>query len=188
VRSCLRLLRSWADKAMLLALVAATAIGLAWLDSRVIRPGRGLEPQDDPRSGVTVRNEVLHLWLPETLSELAKHQPFTAVAQQHQQLRTSLERRARESAWYALTTRAHQANGGMADITYIRHPYSDSQTFQELLDVLATAAGNPPLHSTLNLSGARVHILSSELSEREPSEVVRELLRGQLMSSQPSRE
>jgi hypothetical protein len=188
VRSCLRLLRSWGDKAILLAVIAGTAIGLAWLDSRVIRPAQGLEPHDGTSSGVTVRSEVLHLWLPESLSELGKLEPSSSVGQQHQQLRTSLERRARESAWYALTIRGYQANGRMADITFIRHPYRDSQILQEFVDVLATAAGNPPLHSALKYSGAKVHTLSSEQSAREPREVVEELLRAPFMSSDPSRE
>jgi len=47
---------------------------------------------------------------------------------------------------------------------------------QEFLDVLATVAGNPPRYPALHYSGAEVHILPWEPSEREPSAVVEELL------------
>ena len=140
------------------------------------RPSRLPESDDKPGSGVTVRAEVLHLWMPETLIDLAGHQPLSSVVQTHDELPTSLERRGKEKLWYALTTRGHQVNGGIADITIIRHPYRDPQHVQEFLDVLATVAGNPPSYPTKHYSGAEVHVLPVEVSEREPSEVVEELL------------
>jgi len=158
--------------------LVAPVIGLTWLDSCARRPSRLLEPDDNPGSGVTVREEVLQLWLPETLIDLAGQHSESSVAPTHQELRTSLERRGQEKLWYALTTRSYQVNGGIADITFIRHPYRDPEHFQEFLDVLATAAGNPPRYPTLQYSGSEVHILPGELSEREPSEVVEELLSG----------
>jgi hypothetical protein len=157
-------------------LLVAPVIGFTWLDSRASRPSQVLEPDDKPGSGVTVRAEVLQLWLPETLIELAGHRPESLVPQTHHELQSSLERRRQEKLWYALTTRGYQVNGGIADITFIRHPYWAPQHFQEFLDVLATVAGNPPRYPALHYSGAEVHILSGELSEREPSAVVEELL------------
>ncbi|MFI5458683.1 MAG: hypothetical protein ACHRXM_24905 [Isosphaerales bacterium] len=170
-----RLLRNLGDKVLIVVLIVATGIGLTWLDSWAIRPGRELELHDNPGSGVTVRAEVLHLWLPQTLIDLARNQSMSLVALTHQESRTSLERRGQD-LWYALTTRSHQVNGRVADVTFIRHPYRDPQFFQEFLDVLTTAAGNPPFYSASDYSGAEVHILSAELSEREPREVVEELL------------
>jgi len=156
--------------------LVAPVIGLTWLNSCASRPSRLLEPDDKPGSGITVRAEVLHLWLPETLIDLAGHQAEYSVPQTHHELQTSLERRGQEKLWYALTTRGYQVNGGITDITFIRHPYRDPEHFQEFLDVLATVAGNPPRYPTLHYSGAEVHIPPGELSEREPSEVVAELL------------
>jgi hypothetical protein len=91
-------------------------------------------------------------------------------------LQAILERRGQTDLWYALTTRGRQVNGAIADITVIRHPHRDSEHFQEFLEVLATAAGDPPHDPTLDYSGAEVHILPRELSDREPREVVEELI------------
>ncbi len=170
-----RLFWSWGE--MLLALVAliAPVIGYTRLDSCASRSSRLLEPDDRPGSGVTVRAEVLHLWLPETLIELAAHQPRCLVAQTHDDLRSFLECRGQRELWYAFTTRSHQVNGGIVDTTVIRHPYKDPNHFPEFLDVLGTAAGNPPTYPALSYSGAEVHVLPGKLSEREPSEVVEEL-------------
>ncbi len=171
-----RLLGSWGEKVLMVFVLVAPLIGLSWLDSRAIRPSRVHETDDQPGSGVTVRAEVLQLWLPESLIDLAGRQPESSVPQTHDELQTFLERRGQEKLWYALTTRGYQVNGDTADITVIRHPYGDPQHFQEFLDVLATAAGNPPRYPALHYSRAEVHILSGEPSERDRSEVVEELL------------
>jgi hypothetical protein len=135
-----------------------------------------LEFDNQPGSGVTIRAEVLHLWLSETLIHLAGHSPMCSVPETHHELQTSLERPVHEKLWYALTTRCYQINGGTAHITFIRYPYRDHEHFQEFLDVLATVAGNPPRYPTLQYAGAEVHSLPRELSERDPSAVVEELL------------
>jgi hypothetical protein len=171
-----RLLGRLGEKALMVLVLVAPVIGLTWLNSCASRPSRVLEPADQPGSGVIVRAEVLHLWLPETLIDMAGRLPESSVAQTHQELQSSVGRRVLERLWYASTTRGYQVNGGIVDITVIRHPYRDSEHFQEFLDVLATVAGNPPRYPTLHYSGAEVHVLPGELSEREPREVVEELL------------
>jgi hypothetical protein len=181
-----RLLRSWCDQVFMVVVIVASALAFMSLDSRGIRPSRVLKPDEQPGSGVIVRDEVLHLWLPESLLDLPGHQSEPSLAQTHQELRSSLERRGRENVWYALTIRSHVDNGEMADITFIRHPYSDAEHFQELLDVLSTAAGNPPRGPTSNYSNAAVHILPGELSERKPREVIEELLSPPSQSSELS--
>jgi hypothetical protein len=171
-----RLLRSWVDKGVLVGVILASGIGLTLLDSHVIRPGRRLEPAYHPGSGVSVRAEVLHLWLPVALIDLARRESRSSLAQADQELRISLERRGQQNQWYALTTRFHQANGGVAEITFIRRPYREPQHFREFLDVLARAAPIPPRDPTLNYYRAELHILPRELTEREPREVIDELL------------
>jgi hypothetical protein len=171
-----RLLRRWGETVLMLFLLVAPVAGFTWLGFCASRPSPVLEFDNQPGSGVTIRAEVLHLWLPETLIDLAEHSPVCSVPQTHHELQTTLERRVEEKLWYALTTRGYQINGGTEDITVIRYPYRDPQHFQEFLDVLATVAGNPPRYPTLHYSGADVHVLRGELSERDPSEVVEELL------------
>jgi hypothetical protein len=62
------------------------------------------------------------------------------------------------------------------DITIIRRPCNDPVHLSELLDILATAGGNPPGDSNLDFSKAAVHIIAEELAKREPGEVIDELL------------
>jgi hypothetical protein len=112
------------------AVNVATAIGLTLLDSGVIRPGRQLEPYEKPSSGVTVRTEVLHAWLPDTLLDAAGHQSLYSVVQTQWELRTCLKRREREDLWYALTVRCRSVNGGVAHVSFIRHPYREPQILQ----------------------------------------------------------
>jgi len=169
-------------------LIVALAIGIAWIDCCATQPGRALEPDQVAGSGHIVRAEVLHLWLPETLIDLAKHVSGSSVAQSHQELRTSLERSGQENLWFAFTIRAHQVNGVAADITFIRHPYREPEDFREFLDILATAAGSPPDEPPAYYSGAEVHILPQELTEREPRAVVEELLSMPYLPSELSRE
>jgi hypothetical protein len=175
-----RLFRSWGDKVLILAAIVAAAIALTRLGSRVIRPSRAVEAGDQPGSGVVVRAEVVHLWLPETLLDEARHQPISAVARSHGEVRSLPEPLGREKLWYVLTIRGHQQNGRYADVTHVRHHYRNPEHFSEFLKAVATAAGHPPIDSTSDFSKAEVHIIPGELSEREPSEVVNELLSRQL--------
>ena len=115
-----RLLRNWGEKVLIVFVLGATAIGVTWLGFKEGRPGRALEPGSHPGSGMTVRAEVLHLWLPEALIDLVGERSESSVVLTHKELRTLLERRGRENLWYALTTRAHQVDGGVAEITL--HP------------------------------------------------------------------
>ena len=175
-----RRFRSWGDKVLILAVIVAAAIAFTRLDSQVIRPSRTVEAEEQPGSGVVVRYEVVHLWLPETLLDESRHQPISAEARSHAEVRSLPEPLGRQKLWYALTIRGHQQNGRHASVTYIRHPYRNPEHFSEFLKALATAAGHPPIDWAPNFSKANVHIIPGELSEREPSEVVKELLSRQV--------
>jgi hypothetical protein len=162
-----RLLRSWGDKVVLATALVATAIGFSWLDSRVNRAGGRLEPDDRPGSGVNVRAEVLHVWLPQSLIDVARSRAGSAIAHAQEDSRTTLEDPAQKNLWYALATRGIQANGAAAHITFIRRPYSEPQYFPEFLEVLAFAAGYPKCDSTSRYFGAELHILTGEIPEPE---------------------
>ena len=165
----------WGSEILMAAGIMGAAIGLSWLDSLEIRPSRASDRIDEPGSGVTLSVEVLQLWLPETMVDLASKCRGSSVPSTHQELRALLERRGLEEVWYLLAIRNHQVNGGVADITFIRYPYRDLERFREFLDVLATAAGNPPSNPSWNYADAEIHILPSEVSHREPLGVVAEL-------------
>ena len=114
-------------KLMIVVVVVATAIGLTQFGAVAPRPSGAPEFSDPPGSGVIVRSEVIHLWLPENLVDLARHEFPALVARTHQELKKALERRGQENLWYAITVRGHQVNQGAADISFIRHPYREPE-------------------------------------------------------------
>ncbi len=152
---------------MIVVVLVTTAFGLAQLDALAPRPSGALEFSDPPGSGVIVRSDVIHLWLPEILVDPARHDFPAPVARTHQELKNAFERRGQENLWYAITIRGHQANHGAADISFIRYPYREPENLQELMDVLAAVAGRPPRHLSADYSAAIVHIMPAGMSERE---------------------
>jgi hypothetical protein len=164
-----RLLWSRGEKFLMLGLIAALALGSTWLNVGASRPSRRLEADDLPGAGVIVKTEVVDLWLPETLIDLVDHRPECVLARTQQELRTTLECRGVDDLWYAYTIRCYQVNGGVGDVTFVRRPsLCESQNFAEYLNVLATAAGNPPGR----YASAEVHILPGNLSARQVREAV----------------
>jgi hypothetical protein len=157
--------------------LAAVMIVAFRLVSRATGPGRRLDPAEVPGGGIVVRSEVLHLWSPEALMELARQQARAPVVRDHGGLRRSLELRGQQDLWYALTVRGHQVNGLFADMTVIRRPYRDPESFPEFLNVLAVAGGDPPRDPGPDFSTASIHLIPAELARREPSGAIAELLR-----------
>ena len=85
------------------------------------------------------------MWLPKTLTELARRQFQSLVAiRTHDELRRFLEGVDQKEFWYALTVRTYQVNGDIEDLTLIRWPYTDPEHFGEFAAVLALAGGNLP--------------------------------------------
>jgi hypothetical protein len=158
---------------MIVVIFAITAIGLTQFDALAPRPSGAPEFSDPPGSGVIVRSEVIHLWLPETLVDPARHEFPALVARTHQELKKALERGGQEDLWYAITLRGHQASHGSADISFIRYPYREPKHLQELMDILATVAGSPPRHPSADYSAAIVQIMPAGMSQREWLEAMR---------------
>ena len=65
-----RQLRSWGEKLLMLTVVLAA--GVTWIDSSEARPGRAHEADDTPDSGYIIRTEVIDIWLPDSLIDLAR--------------------------------------------------------------------------------------------------------------------
>lgn len=170
-----RLILGWSDKILMLALIGALAIGSTWLDATTTRPKGPVETDDCPGSGVIVDTEVVYLWLPNTVMELAASRQKPWSARTRQEWRLSLTGQERQSLWYATTVRCYQADGKSVDNTFIRRPYpTDAQNFAEFADVLAAAAGNPPAR----YAGAEVRVVSGDLSPQQARSVVALLVSG----------
>ncbi len=180
-RSLCRLLKIWGQNVLLLVVLVAVSIGLTRFASHVSRSGRELDSNNVPDGGFVVRREVLYVWLPEALTWLANARSRSPLIRDHQELMQLLELQNLEDLCYALTIRAHQANGKVSELTFFRHPYYESHRFPELLDVLATAAGSPPSCSDEfknDFSTASVEVVPEETCKRGFREfVVEELTR-----------
>jgi hypothetical protein len=164
---------------MVVIVFVATAFGLMRWSAVVPQPSAPPEFSDTPGSGLIVRSEVVHLWLPETLADLARTETRAIEARTHQELKKALERRGLEKLWYAITVRGHQVNHERSDISFIRYPYRQPESLQELLDILAIVVGSPPREPSADYSAAKVSIIPAGMSRREwldamqPSSVLR---------------
>ena len=141
------------------------------------RPDAELEPGNVPGSGIAVRTEALHLWLPEAFSELANRDSSLTGVRTRAELQRYLELRKREGLWYALTIRMYPASGRFTDITYIRRPFDDPRGLSELLDLIADLSGDISGDSTADFSNVTIQVVPDVLSKNDPREVVAELLR-----------
>jgi len=123
-------------------------------------------------SGIMIRTEVIRLYVPQALIELAHRQTEQPSIRTHEDLRQRLEMEHHQNLSYAVTARGLQVNGEFVDLRFIRKPYSDPARFAEFLDVLAAARGNPP-H---DFEQATIEQIFDESSERELREVMSKLL------------
>jgi hypothetical protein len=161
------LFRRLAGNLMIVVVFVTMVIGLAHFNAVVPQPGAVPELSDAPGSGLIVRSEVIHLWLPESLVDPARNESPSLVTRTHQELIKALDRRGQENLWYAITVRAYLANDRSEDMSFIRHPYRQLDHLQELTDIVATVVGIPPRHPSADYSAAVVHIMPARMSQRE---------------------
>jgi hypothetical protein len=128
--------------------IGAAVFGLSRFASHVTRHAQGEESTGGAQFLVVARSEVVRIWLPKSLVELAKCHAQFPCFRTREELRRFLELRHQQAIWCAMTIRAYQPDGTFYDTTYIRRPYfdKDDSQFQRFLDILATAAGNPPFY------------------------------------------
>jgi hypothetical protein len=158
-------------------LIVVAALGLTRFASHVSRQAEKGEPANDIAACINYRCELLHIWLPQKLTQLATRQAQTQFARRHEETRCVLDPQDQKSLWYALTVRVHQAGCPASDVSYVRRLNEESRYFPELLDILASAAGTSSYGPTSDFSTASVHIFADQFLKREPREVVAELLR-----------
>jgi hypothetical protein len=159
------------DNIVMTVMIFAAVIGLTRFGSHVTRQAQGPVPADSLGAGMVVRAEPIRLWLPQTVAELVKRQAQTRSVLTFVDLQCFLEIQHQQRLWYALTTRAHLANGEVHDLTYIRFIYDNNPMFRE-------SPGIPtnPAYPFWDLSKAAVHVIPEEFQERNPHTVMLELL------------
>jgi hypothetical protein len=170
-----RLLTSLRNLSMVLLFAAAIAGVVVW-----IRPPPDQKPDavsererdGRPGDGIIVSSHVVHIWLPEPLDAWARQNLRSFSELSHDDLRKIIERQDHQSLFYAFTVRALQADGHWEDISFIRHPFREPDNRQEFVDILATAAGVPPLHRALDYSRAEVHFVPPTMTRNELLEAI----------------
>jgi hypothetical protein len=166
----------WVSSRFMEIAVAAGVIGLAWIGIHAPRQDRMLGSADARNVTGFVRFKVLRIWLPRSLDELAKAQTSSAVTQTHAKFQRFLATRNQKHLWYAITTRCYQGDGEFIDCTYIRHAYRETSYFEELLEVLAAAGGNPSPGGLTEFSEVSVAVMPDEILERDSQQAMCELL------------
>jgi hypothetical protein len=96
---------------------------------------------------------VAHIWLPEPLYSLSKRQSWSLRDQRYQQLREISKSEDSRELFYVLTAQMRQANGKVEPFYSIEYPFREAGRLQELLEVLATAAGDPPKYCAESTAG-----------------------------------
>lgn len=159
-------------------LLAAAMTGLALMKIQSAGSAQGVVRDEGlAGAGIIVRYEVTHLWLPESLRDLADARSQSQIVRGRDELRRDLGLRNRQGLRYAVTMRGHQVDGGHSDIHFIRRPGEDPGHFQELLDSLADINGTPDRDPAADFPGPSVHVIPDELLDREPREIIAELQR-----------
>jgi hypothetical protein len=148
------------------------AVGLMWTRPIAEAPALG----GAPGSGIIVRTEVTAIWIPQALRDLVRLKSGPQVDSSSEELQTYLKRNGWSAAWYALTYRGHQVNGGFGEITHIRWLSAAADHLDELQDVMATAAGRPPRFEDGDFSHAQVEVIPDTLRGTDPREAITRLI------------
>jgi hypothetical protein len=163
------------------ALSALAAIaplpGLMWLGMMGRgSPAEAPAPEQPPDSGIVVRIEDSAIWIPEALRDLARHHAGLSVDCSLEEAQTYLEQKGWRVAWYALTRRGHQVNGGFAEIIQVRRLSDAGDHLDEFQSVMAAAAGRPARFGSGDFPPRGVLIIPDTLQIADPREAITQLL------------
>lgn len=149
------------------------AFGLSRVDYQAAGPAR----DELAEPGLIDRFEVLNVWLPQALLDLARRGDGLATGGTPEELRACLERNGLGNAWYALRYRGHQTNGGAQDITLVGRTDGSTTPFRTVQDVMLLAAGRPPQGPSMDFSDATISVIPDRMLTADPREAVEELIR-----------
>jgi hypothetical protein len=170
--------RSWSERAGLLLVVVAGAVGLVRLADHVTTP------RSEGNGGIIVRNELIRLWFYPGLLELAPCPKDFAACRTLEGYRRYAEERGPEKAWYVITSRGYQVNRETVVLTTIRRPYKLTEPFYpEFLGVLAIAAGKPPHNPLTDFSKVKSGVIPRRSLDADPRAVLDEL---RMLEDQPA--
>jgi hypothetical protein len=162
--------------------IIGSVVGLMWASPHAEAPA----PEEPRGLGIVLKTEVTAIWIPQALRDLAQHQDGPPVDRSPEELQTYLKRNGWSPAWYALTYRGHQVNGGFGDITQIRLLSDAANHLDEFQAVMATAAGRPPHLEDKDFSHFRVEVIPETLRTVNPREAIARLMAGPVAGDENS--
>jgi hypothetical protein len=172
-----RLVSIGRSKTFTLLVIATGVMGLICFALYISKRDQEHANDDLTDESVVVRLEVVRVWLPRALVDLAKHEPPTGPIRTHADLTRLLELRGQEKIWYAMKMRAHDRNGDSIEIPFVRQPYREPDRFPELLEILSIATGYSPGELPEWFSNVSFGLLPESVLKRNPRDAVADLLK-----------
>src|SRR5262249_51717794 len=136
-----------------------------------------VHPGDPEGTGVDERSEIVEIWLPKALYDLVNDEPELHTVRSGAELRSRLKANGSAPVWIAFRVRHFSRDGRSTDIRHFNYPCDESgPVFRQCLDLVATAAGKPPHYPLVDFSAAKVGIIPDPLMQRNPRDVLDELM------------
>jgi hypothetical protein len=165
------------NKLLVGAMIVGAAAGLTLVAVQPTkRSGEAARPAA-PGSGVTVRIDLAHIWVPAQLYELARREAKNPKLMSEEELKAELKKIGGEGLWYALTLQLHQEDGGMSEITTVDYPFHSNRELPSFLDLVDTIGSKRQDHAESNSSTPVLHVIPDDLMQRPAREAVMELFK-----------
>jgi hypothetical protein len=156
-------------RALIGVLCVGAAIGLMRLSSALPRPRASAEYIGPPGSGTTVRTELVDIWLPRELYELARRRAENRLTLSDDTVWALEWTQQRDKhLWYALSDRLYQVDGRVAEVTTIYTPDRYSWQPDRLPELVAAIAAELPHDTNSQRLQAKLHIIPEALLSLEP--------------------
>jgi hypothetical protein len=152
-------------------------LGLRWAYVHAPVHDGVIHPADQKGAGADERSEIVEIWLPQVLYDLVNDEPEMTVVGSSAELRSRLKGNGSAPDWIAFRVRHYSRDGRSTDVRHFSYACDETgQAFQQCLDLLATPAGKPPHYPPVNFSAANVGIIPDPLIQRNPRDVLDELM------------
>jgi hypothetical protein len=154
-----------------LLMVPCALLGVAglFLFGRHVWTAGALQPEPP---GLTIRSEILTIYAPQALVELAKAHPEITTNDEL----ARLIRAAKLNVWFAIVARNHQANGFFTDIPIWYRPGERPECFDDAKAALRMLARDRRGPGIMAYTNARTEVIDDAMMKIEPAEGLRQLL------------
>ena len=159
----------------------AATMGLAWGMSDRVQSAPVVQTDEEINAGIAIREEIIHLWLPESLAKLVNSSSRAVVHSDPNELWAFLQQPSLQQLKYAVTVRNHLADGRHCDVIFICRLAEAPYYYEEFLASIDTKTKRG---KSFDFSGISVHRISDQLLSRDMAIIMRELqnIHGELIA------